>query len=430
MEVILEEIFKMTEKEVYRCNIIQQVKDKRITQMKAAEILKISDRQVRNLLRILHDHGPKGLRSKKRGKRSNNFIPRALKKEAVKLIRDLYDDFGPTLAQEKLVERHGIKMSVETVRKLMIENNIIENKKDRPKKVHQTRPRRENFGELIQIDASIHDWFEGRGDKCALIVFIDDATSKITGLHFHKSECLEAYFQTLEHHLTKYGRPLSIYSDRHSIFGGADRIKHAQLRRAFKELDIEGILARSPQAKGRVERVNRTLQDRLIKEMRLRGISNIEDANAFLVEYLEIHNNRFSKEPRGQIDTHRPLDSGHNLRFILASREERTLSNSLSISFYNKTINILEPTIKNRLKRKRVNVIERHDGTIEVYFQGKLLKSAFANEIIEEKKVLDYKDKILWRPKREKPKKSHPWKKYGHQIGLANQIRKKERGVV
>lgn len=420
----------MTEKEVFRCTILHQVRDKCITQVKAAEILKISDRQVRNLLKLLEYEGSKGIISKKRGKKSNNALPLSLKNEAIRLIQQYYDDFGPTMAQEKLVERHGIKMSVETLRKLMIEHKLFTPKKHKPAHVHQTRARRENFGELIQVDASIHDWFEGRGDKCALIVFIDDATSKITGLHFHKSECLEAYFRTLESHLVKYGRPLGIYSDRHSIFGGADRIKHAQLRRAFEELDIEGILARTPQAKGRVERVNRTLQDRLVKEMRLRGISSIEQANIFLEEYLGDHNDKFSKEPRGQIDTHRPLDSSHDLRFILANREERTLSNSLSISFYNKTINILEPEMKNRLKHKKVNVIEQDNGLIEVYFQGKLLKSKLVHECTNEKTVLDYKDKNLWKPKGHKPDKSHPWKKYGYQIQLANEIKKLERSVL
>ncbi len=419
----------MTEKEVYRCNILQQVRDKCITQVKAAEILKISDRQVRNLLKNLRIEGPKALISKKRGKRSNHALPQELKDAAIGLIKRHYDDFGPTLAQEKLAERHGIKLSVETIRKLMIEHSLIEIK-DRRIRVHQMRPRRENFGELIQINASIHDWFEGRDDKCALIVFIDDATSKITGLHFHKSECLQAYFQTLESHLLKYGRPLGIYSDRHAIFGGADCIKHAQLRRAFNELDIESILARSPQAKGRVERVNRTLQDRLVKEMRLRGISNIVEANTFLKEYLKIHNDKFSKEPRGQIDTHRPLDSSHNLRFVLANREERTLSNSLSISFHNKTINILEPDMKNILKRKKVSVIEHANGVIEVYFRGKLLKSALANEVVEETKIMDYKDKNLWKPRGQKPEEDHPWKKYGFQIRLANEIKKIERGVL
>ncbi len=422
----------MTEKEMYRSYIIQQVNDRHITQVKAAEILKISDRQVRNLLLFLQKEGPKGLISKKRGKRSNNSISAEVEDAVISTILERYDDFGPTFAQEKLVKNHNIKISVESVRKMMIKHGLYE-PSERKGNVHQTRPRREFFGELIQIDASIHDWFEGRGDKCALIVFIDDATSKITGLHFHKSECLDAYFQTLESHLLEYGRPLGIYSDRHAIFGGAERIKHAQLCRAFKELDIEGILARSPQAKGRVERVNRTLQDRLIKEMRLKGISNIEDANIYLKEYLEIHNNKFSKEPRGQIDTHRPLDSSHDLRFVLASREQRTLSKSLSISFYNKKINILEPNMINRLKYKKVNVIERKNGKIEVYYRGKLLKTAFAEEVeseARESKILDYKDKNLWKPRGGMPSKDHPWKKYGYQIPLSNEIRRKENDVL
>jgi len=422
----------MTEKEMYRSYIIQQVNDRHITQVKAAEILRISDRQVRNLLQILQKEGSKGLISKKRGKRSNNSISAEVEDAVISTILERYDDFGPTFAQEKLVENHNIKISVESVRKMMIKHGLYE-PSERKGNAHQTRPRRELFGELIQIDASIHDWFEGRGDKCALIVFIDDATSKITGLHFHKSECLDAYFQTLESHLLEYGRPLGIYSDRHAIFGGAERIKHAQLCRAFKELDIEGILARSPQAKGRVERVNRTLQDRLIKEMRLKGISSIEDANIYLKEYLEIHNNKFSKEPRGQIDTHRPLDSSHDLRFVLASREQRTLSKSLSISFYNKKINILEPNMINRLKYKKVNVIERKNGKLEVYYRGKLLKTALAVEVeseARESKILDYKDKNLWKPRGGMPSKDHPWKKYGYQIPLSNEIRRKEKDML
>lgn len=239
----------MTQKELYRSNIIQQVNDGLITQVKAAEILALTNRQIRNLLKIFQNEGPEGLASKKRGKRSNNVLSSELKKEVISLISSKYEDFGPTFAQEKLEENHNIKISVETIRKLMIQHNLHYPKK-RIGKVHQSRPRRENFGELVQTDASTHEWFEDRGDKCALIVFIDDATSKITSLHFHQSECLEAYFIGLEAHLLKHGRPLGIYSDRHAIFGGSDQIKKAQLVRAFNELEIEGVLARSPQAKG------------------------------------------------------------------------------------------------------------------------------------------------------------------------------------
>ncbi|MBA3237517.1 MAG: transposase family protein [Parachlamydiaceae bacterium] len=160
----------------------------------------------------------------------------------------------------------------------MIEGNLWVSKKFK-KEMHPIRPRRELFGEIVQIDASIHLWFEDRGDKCALIVFIDDATSKLTSLKFCKSECLEGYFNALEDHLLRYGRPRALYSDRHAIFGGSDKIHNAQFIRALKELGIDSILAGSPQAKGRVERANQTLQDRLVKEMRLRNICNIEDAN-------------------------------------------------------------------------------------------------------------------------------------------------------
>jgi len=279
----------MTRKELYRHHIILQVKERRLTQVKAAEILKITDRQVRNLLKSFEIEGEAGLVSKKRGKRSNRALDPELELRILALIREKYDDFGPTLIHEKLREKHEITVSVETVRKLMIKNGLHASRK-RKGAVHRERMRRENFGELIQIDASIHDWFEGRGEKCALIVFIDDATSKITALHFHESESLNAYFLALGSHLKRYGRPLGIYSDRHAIFGGAKRIKKAQLTRAFEELEVESILANSPQAKGRVERANRTLQDRLVKEMRLRWISSIEEGNAFLKDYVEIHN--------------------------------------------------------------------------------------------------------------------------------------------
>ena len=206
--------------------------------------------------------------------------------------------------------------------------------------IYPLRPRREFFGELIQIDASHHHWFENRADKCALIVFIDDATSKITSMFFCEIECLEGYFIAFKNHITKYGRPLGLYSDRHAIFGGSEKIHHAQFIRAIKELDIESILASSPQAKGRVERVNKTLQDRLIKEMRLRNICSIDDANRYLPEFIEEFNKKFSKEPRGQYDAHRPLDSGYDLERTLTRCETRTLSKDLSFSFNSKSIKL------------------------------------------------------------------------------------------
>lgn len=418
----------MTQKELFRINIIKQVDDGLITQVKASEILKVTDRQIRNLLKIYQMMGAKGLISKRRGKKSNRAYSLEFENRIISIIHEKYDDFGPTFAREKLFENHDIIISVETLRKLMIKHHL-HLPKEKKGKVHRSRLRRENFGELIQIDASIHDWFEGRRDKCALIVFIDDATSLVTSMHFQESECLEGYFKALEKHLIRYGRPLGIYSDRHAIFGGADRIQNSQLVRAFEELEIESVLARSAQAKGRVERVNRTLQDRLIKEMRLRGISSIDRANVFLEEYLAIHNQKFSKEPRGEIDTHRPLVD-HNLKYILARREERTVSNSLSISFYNKKIQILEENMANRLRKKKVIVIERLDGSIEVFYQGKLLKSDLAEQVIKRRIPLDSKEKILWKPSPKKPGKNHPWKKFGYQIPLSNRICRMNKNVI
>lgn len=426
----MEEVLNMTERELHRINVIQQLNDKRISQVKAAEILHLSDRQIRNLLQAFQRNGPQGLISKRRGKPSNRAFGKDYELKVVSLILDHYEDFGPTFAREKLVENHGLDISVESVRKLMIKYNLHVPKKKR-RVLHQSRQRRENFGELIQIDASIHEWFEDRGEKCALIVFIDDATSKITSLHFSQSECVAGYFAALESHLLEYGRPLAIYSDRHAIFGGAKQIKCAQFVRALNELNVESILARSPQAKGRVERANRTLQDRLIKEMRLRGISDIESGNAFLGEFLQEHNRRFSKEPMGQIDTHRPLESGLDLGFVLAHREERTVSNDLCISFNNKRIKILEPNMTHRLKGKKVNVIESKDGALRIYYRDGLLRSELAERVIAEDRVMDYKDKILWEPKGgTKPKKDHPWKKYGYRLLLSNKIKRMEKRVI
>ena len=275
------EILQMSEKEIDRYHIIKQVLDKQITQIKGAELMGIKPRQLRNLISAVRKSGKKGLISKRRGRPSNRAYHKKFQSQVMALVRERYPDFGPTFAAEKLEEYHSIKISEETLRSWMILEKLWIPKKRRSRR-HPPRLRREYFGELIQIDASTHQWFEDRGKKCALIVFIDDATSKVTALHFCPSENLNGYFNGLRMQVTKYGKPRGLYSDRHSIFGGGDHIYHAQFIRVLKELDIESLLARTPQAKGRVERVNRTLQDRLVKEMRLRNIDNIEDANNYL----------------------------------------------------------------------------------------------------------------------------------------------------
>lgn len=411
----MEEILQMSEKEIDRYHIVRQVIDKQITQIKAAELIGIKPRQLRNLIKAVKQSGKKGLISKRRGKQSNRAYKGKFKSQVMSLVRERYPDFGPTFAAEKLEEYHAIKISEETLRSWMTLEKLWIPKRRKSRR-HPPRLRREYFGELIQIDASTHSWFEDRGSKCALIVFIDDATSKVTALHFCPTECLNGYFNGLRMQVTKYGKPRGLYSDRHSIFGGGDRIYHAQFIRALKELEIESLLARTPQAKGRVERVNRTLQDRLVKEMRLRNIDNIQDANKYLVEFLEDFNQKFSKEPRGQFDAHRPLDAGTDLDRILTRLEERTVSKDLCISIDNTYYKIMESAISNRLKKQKVEVRWKQDGSFKLFFKDKELKYIPAGEYTE-KTVLNSKEKLVWNPGRDyKPGVNHPWRKYGHYI--------------
>ncbi len=220
--------------------------------------------------------------------------------QVARLIRTQYGDFGPTLAAEKLHERHEHRLSAETLRQWMIADGLWQPKSRKRARIHPRRPRRPCRGELVQIDGSPHDWFEGRGPRCTLIVFIDDAAGELMALRFAPAETTWAYMQTLQAYLNQHGRPVALYSDKHSIF----RINHpehegelTQFSRALKTLDIAPIHANTPQAKGRVERANQTLQDRLVKEMRLRAISDIDTANTFLPAFIEHYNQRFAVAP-------------------------------------------------------------------------------------------------------------------------------------
>ena len=287
--------------------------------------------------------------------------------------------FGPSLALEKLSASHDISLSKETLRKWMSGAGIWKTRKERRSRVYQPRNRRDCFGELIQIDGSHHWWFEGRGPKCALLVYVDDATSRLVHLRFCESENAFDYFQATKSYLGKYGKPLAFYSDRHAVF----RTAHAsskdatsgmtQFSRALSELNIDIICANSPQAKGRVERANKTLQDRLVKELRLRDIHTIKDANAYVDEFMADYNTRFGKEPRNPKDMHRPFQEYDSLDGAMCHKEQRTLSKSLTLR-YDKVLFILEPSdLARSLARKRVTVCDYPDGRLEVQFDGVVL---------------------------------------------------------
>jgi len=299
--------------------------------------------------------------------------------------REKYHDFGPTFAVEKL-HSHGFNMSRKTLRQWMIEAHIWKGQKRKNACIHQSRKRRPRFGELAQIDGSHHDWFEGRAPKCCLLVFIDDTTSKIIALRFSLTETTLGYMQLIKQHVNQFGRVLAYYSDKASIFRinrkqtKNGRLSDTQLHRALRDLDIQLICAHSAEAKGRVERANKTLQDRLVKEMRLRNISCIDQANEYLPEFIHNHNKQFAKSPEKSDDAHRPFCGNQEvLDLILSSQNHRKLSKNLEFSWRNQVYKILTQTTGYRLRYKIITVCELIDGTIQVTLDAKPLSFICVN---------------------------------------------------
>ena len=327
----------MSVEEADRVVVIRDVVEKRLRQREAAERLGIGVRQVKRLIRRYREWGTVGLASGHRGRRPNNAIDDVVRRQVLERLRERYADFGPTFAREKLVELHGHRLSVETLRAWMIADGLWRAKARRTVRVHQSRPRRECVGDLVQIDGSPHDWFEGRAPACTLIVFVDDATTRLLATRFSATETTEAYMETTREHLAAHGRPVAYYSDRYSVFRVDKRDKEdelTQFSRALRTLDIAAIRAGSPQAKGRVERANRTLQDRLVKEMRLRGIDGMEAGNAYLGEFMADFNRRFAVAPRNPADAHRAvLHDAAELDLILCEQHGRKLTKNLTIRF-------------------------------------------------------------------------------------------------
>ncbi len=406
----------MSLKEADRLGVMRQLDNKKLTLEKASEELGVCLRQMKRIRRRYLREGEVGLLSKHRGKMSPNRIDHKLKMDVMKILsREEYAGFGPTFALEKLKERHGYYLSDETIRKWMIEDGLWKARKRRERKIYQRRVRRSRFGELLQGDGSRHAWFEDRGDECTLVIFVDDATGRITAGRFVEAETTEAYQEILEEHLKRYGRPLALYVDKHAIFrtsreNSCAKERETHFGRVLRELDIELICAHSPQAKGRVERANGTLQDRLIKEMRLKGINNREEANRYLPEFLKKHNEKYEKEPREGEDAHRCLRDEDDLERIFARRSVRKLSKSLSFQhkgvFYQ-----LQPTLPNRTRTTHVNVLERSGKPILVESGGREHPYARWSEIENGKPiVLDSKELEAHWPTyhKKKPGKYHP----------------------
>jgi transposase len=415
----VDELLKMSTKELSRLEVMQRLDEKRLKQAAAAELLGISKRQVKRLLRRFRQQGASGLVSKRRGKPSNNQLADDTRRKVLDLLKSKYKGFGPTLACEKLVELDGLKISDESIRQMMIVEGLWQAKKARKVIVHQMRDRRACFGELIQIDGSLHDWFEGRAPACDLLAFIDDATGRLVQLLFVESESFFGYCQAAEGYFTRYGKPGAFYSDKHGIFrvnqsttGTSDAL--TQFGRAMQELGIQIICANTPQAKGRVERVIQTLQDRLPKELRLQGICSWEAGNMYLPEFVEDFNRRFAVPPRSDYNAHRPLTAQDTLARILTWQEQRILTKNLTLQFRKVVYQIQTQRPTYAMRDTAVTVCLDAQGKVTLLYKGKPLDytifhvQAKQAEIVETK-LLD--QALLNQSKAHKPAANHPWRK-------------------
>lgn len=413
----------MSTEELERVEVIGKVVDKQSTQELASRQLGVSVRQIKRLVKKYRDYGAEGLISKQRGQTSNHKTPPD-KIEAIKqLVKMHYYDFGPKFAAEKLREQHGLAVSKETLRQWMIEWGLWKAKHQKEVQRHPQRARRDCFGELVQIDGSPHDWFEGRGPKCCLLVAIDDATSQLSSLHFEPTETTAGYFKLMQKYIVAHGLPLATYSDRHGIFRinlpTASENTETQFGRAARQLGIEVICAHSPEAKGRVERANQTLQDRLVKEMRLLGISDIESANAYLPTYMKDHNSRFAVEAKSLENAHRKiLPTDEEMNLILSYQDERKISKNLEISYENVIYQIKTNTKGYRLRHSIVTVCKDLNDVVTLMCQGKILdyschERAKPNASIVDAKQLESKvDLIKSNAKKYTPPANHPWRHF------------------
>jgi hypothetical protein len=400
----------MSVKELRRLSVIHQVMEKKLKQVEASRLLDLTPRHIRRIVRRVQREGDCGLAHRSRGKRSNRAIPERRKAEALRWYAKRYSDFGPTLAAEKLKERDGIQISDETLRLWLLAAGVTHfRRRARPHRAW--RERKAHRGELIQIDGSHHAWLEDRGPESVLMAYIDDATGRVYG-RFYPYEGTIPAMDSFKRYIRRDGIPLSVYLDKHSTYKAwaeptiaeqlAGRKPKSQFERALEELGVEVIHAHSPQAKGRVERLFGTFQDRLIKEMRLANVRNLDEANRFLSTFLPIYNRRFSVKLAEGANLHRPIPAGLKLDDILCIRTERTLRNDFTIAHNGGLYQIHDP-----IRAAWVMVEERLDGTMRITHQGKRLQHQpiFVRPVREAVKPLKTKPRRPPRP----PAPNHPW---------------------
>ncbi len=415
----MDKLYTMNEKEIKRLGIMTQLEKKQVGQQKAAEQLGISVRQVKRLKRAYQADGAAGLIHKSRGKPSHNQLDPEMKQKALDLILERYRDFGPTLAREKLVEVHGLRISDERVRQLMLAEGIWKPRRKRKLQVFQMRQRRACFGELVQIDGSDYNWFEERGPRCTLLVFVDDATGKLVELWFVEHESFFGYCEAARHYFERYGKPGAFYSDKHGIFHlNTPKLTPGDgltdFGRAMQELGVQIICANTPQAKGRVERTNQTLQDRLTKELRLLGISTPKEANRWLPEFMEEYNQRFATTPRSNLNAHRPLTTTDNLDWILVRKTLRILSKNLTLQYLKTIYQIQVDRPSYAMRKAPVTVLENPQGEVTILYKNKSLPFSVFYQQQKQAEVVSSKsiDLALRNASyAHKPAPDHPWRR-------------------
>jgi len=431
-----EDMVIMSQGELKRLHVIRKAIDRTITQADAAASVDLCERQIRRIVARVKQEGDKGIIHRSRGRLSNAAKSGAVKDKVLKLFKDKYSDFGPTLASEKLLERDRIKVNDETLRLWLVENNIPY-KKRRKRPHRQWRERKMHYGQMVQMDGSHHPWFETRGDKCVLMGYIDDATGRPFARFYTYEGTLPA-MDSFKRYIMRHGIPLSVYLDKHTTYKSNgkpsledelnDTMPLSQFERALKELGVDVIHANSPQAKGRVERIFNTFQDRLVKELRLEKISSIEEANAFLGQYLAGYARRFGKEPAKDGDLHRVCPNGVDLDRILCIRTEHTLRNDFTVAHNKKLYQILDNT-----RAQRVAIEEYVNGSMKIWHKDTALKFKAISERPEKDPV---KAPYAFKPRRAYTPQAydHPWVAAGRthyqQYKQREKVAQKEKGLL
>ena len=410
------DIIIMRQKELKRLHVIHKVMEGEVTQVEAADILSLSDRQISRIVKRIRKEGDSGIQHRSRGRESSRRLPKKLKDKVVRLYLEKYKGFGPTFTSEKLHEIDRIQLSKETVRAWLIEAGHWQKGRIH-RSYRQWRERKWHCGEMVQMDGSHHDWFAGRRPKYVLMGYVDDATGRIF-CRFYEYEGTIPALDSFKRYIRKHGIPLSVYCDKHTTYKSPaepsidDEINGtkplSEFGRALTELGVKLIHAHSPQAKGRVERMFNTLQDRLVKEMTLRNITTIQEANVFLQSYLSFHNRRFAVKPKEQNDLHREIPKGLNLDQILCIKTERTLRNDSTIAYNGKLYQLQEAVTS-----KKVFVQERVNGKMLITHNDVNVKH---KEITTRPEKQQKPVRILHKRKGHTPAVDHPWRQFNYQL--------------